>query len=405
MRRWNDKLRPAELYEIDKQAHKMIVAWTLSLLNSGADYAEDSVRLQEEIIEKALFDYFYRLITTDIKPPVFYKICENKRDYAELTEWVLKELKPVIGAFDPSFQERMEQYHRNRDRNELSDRILAAAHLYASGWEYHLIRPLNLYDEESSAIADAFIQKLDAITGVDGLNTLLAGKDFFTAPTSALGRFARFSGQLRFQIRWSDTPRVPPTSVLGHMFLVAALAYCFSLAAGACPARRVNNFFAGLFHDLPELLTRDIITPVKRSVEKLPGLIRSYELHELEHRIFNPLTEGGFHTHVDRLRYYLGLLGEADSEFNETVRTGQEVRKLASFQELHETSNYNHLDPKDGELLKICDSLAAYLEAYSSIQRGMTAPTLRDALSRFRLQLREKELGSISLAALMADFE
>ena len=35
MRRWNDKLRPVELYEIDKQAHKMIVAWMLTLLNSG----------------------------------------------------------------------------------------------------------------------------------------------------------------------------------------------------------------------------------------------------------------------------------------------------------------------------------------------------------------------------------
>lgn len=34
MRRWNDKLRPVELYEIDKQAHKMIVAWMLTLLNS-----------------------------------------------------------------------------------------------------------------------------------------------------------------------------------------------------------------------------------------------------------------------------------------------------------------------------------------------------------------------------------
>ena len=31
MRRWNDKLRPVELYEIDKQAHKMIVAWMLTL--------------------------------------------------------------------------------------------------------------------------------------------------------------------------------------------------------------------------------------------------------------------------------------------------------------------------------------------------------------------------------------
>ena len=29
MRRWNDKLRPVELYEVDKQAHKMITAFLL----------------------------------------------------------------------------------------------------------------------------------------------------------------------------------------------------------------------------------------------------------------------------------------------------------------------------------------------------------------------------------------
>jgi len=34
MRRWNDKLRPMELLEVDKQAHKMIVAWMLLHLNT-----------------------------------------------------------------------------------------------------------------------------------------------------------------------------------------------------------------------------------------------------------------------------------------------------------------------------------------------------------------------------------
>ena len=29
MKRWNDKLRPMELVEVDKQGHKMIVAWLL----------------------------------------------------------------------------------------------------------------------------------------------------------------------------------------------------------------------------------------------------------------------------------------------------------------------------------------------------------------------------------------
>ena len=96
MRRWNDKLRPVELYEIDKQAHKMIVAWMLTLLNSGGYSASDQLKLQQEVIERGLFDYLYRLVTTDIKPPVFYRICENEKDYKELTEWVLKELRPVL---------------------------------------------------------------------------------------------------------------------------------------------------------------------------------------------------------------------------------------------------------------------------------------------------------------------
>ena len=41
--------------------------------------------------------------------------------------------------------------------------------------------------------------------------------------------------------------------------------------------RCVNNYFTGLFHDLPEVLTRDIISPVKRSVEGLSDLIKGYE--------------------------------------------------------------------------------------------------------------------------------
>ena len=54
MRRWNDKLRPVELYEIDKQAHKMIVAWMLTLLNSGGYSASDQLKLQQEVIERGL---------------------------------------------------------------------------------------------------------------------------------------------------------------------------------------------------------------------------------------------------------------------------------------------------------------------------------------------------------------
>ena len=407
MRRWNDKLRPVELYEIDKQAHKMIVAWMLTLLNSGGYSASDQRKLQQEVIERGLFDYLYRLVTTNIKPPVFYRICENEKDYKELTEWVLKELRPVLGAPDEGFWERLSAYHRNRDRTSLPDRILTAAHLYASGWEYNIIKPFNTFDEENQSIAESFTERLNALTDLCGVNELIQGHAFFSDSPTALGRFAKLCGQLRFQIRWADTPRVPETSVLGHMFLVAGYADFFSLSLGACPARRINNFFAGLFHDLPELLTRDIITPVKRSVNQLPSLLRAYELQELERRVFGPLSAGGHDPLAERLRYYLGLVGEGvTSEFDETIRDSSgQVRRLGSFDALHADGNEDCLDPKDGALLKVCDNLAAFIEAHSSVRTGISSPNLHEAIARIRGDFRHRSLGPLSLGTIIADFD
>ena len=407
MRRWNDKLRPVELYEIDKQAHKMIVAWMLTLLNSGGYSAPDQRKLQQEVIERGLFDYLYRLVTTDIKPPVFYRICENEKDYKELTEWVLKELRPVLGAPDEGFWERLSAYHRNRDRTSLPDRILTAAHLYASGWEYNIIKPFNTFDEENQSIAKSFTERLNALTDLCGVNELIQGHAFFSDSPTALGRLAKLCGQLRFQIRWADTPRVPETSVLGHMFLVAGYAYFFSLSLGACPARRINNFFAGLFHDLPELLTRDIITPVKRSVNQLPSLLRAYELQELERRVFGPLSAGGHDPLAERLRYYLGLVGEGvTSEFDETIRDSSgQVRRLGSFDALHADGNEDCLDPKDGALLKVCDNLAAFIEAHSSVRTGISSPNLHEAIARIRGDFRHRSRGPLSLGTIIADFD
>ena len=52
MKRWNDKMRPMELVEVDKQAHKMIVAWLLYELNSRNLTQEEKSRLGEDIVRE-----------------------------------------------------------------------------------------------------------------------------------------------------------------------------------------------------------------------------------------------------------------------------------------------------------------------------------------------------------------
>lgn len=396
--RWNDKLRPRDLLEIDKQGHKMIVATLLWDRAAQDKSAEERGALAREIIEGALFDYFYRLVVTDIKPPIFYQIKKNREQYSQLTEHVFKVLKPTLAPLG-AFWDRFRTWHTDAGTPTEARNILNAAHMFASQWEFRLIEPLNGFDQEMPGIAQNFTEQLQSFTGsVKGMNALLD-------ETSALYHFASFCGQLRFQVRWTKAPRIPPTDVLGHMFTVAAFAYFFSMSIGACTVRACNNFFSGLFHDLPELLTRDIISPVKKSSDALANLIKDFENTELERRVFHPLKEGGEKSLVETLRFFLGM--DVGSEFQECIRKEGHTTLVNSFTDLHERHNTDSDDPKDGSLIKACDMLAAFLEAHNSIRSGISSPGLFAACEKLRddLTARGRFPECLHLDTLLADFD
>lgn len=403
MKRWNDKLRPMELYEVDKQAHKMMAAWMLFMRASEGRPEEERLALAEGIVEGGLFEYLYRLVITDIKPPVFYQIKANAEHYQRLSEWVLQELSPRIQSLGPEFTGRFRAYIARPEPPEGPEgeagRILAAAHVFASSYEFSIIKDQNPMDEDLPEIEDDFRRMLEEHKSLPGLPELVD-------PSTPLGRLAGLCGRLRFQTRWSQTPRVPETSVLGHMFVVAAYAYFFSLEIGACRARRVNNFFSGLFHDLPELLTRDIISPVKRSVEGLLDLIHEYEDEALERRVFEPLEQGGLNDLAARLRFYLGFgLGPDAPAHANTALVDGEMRAV-SFQELSAQYNQDALDPRDGNLVKLCDDLAAFIEAYTAVRNGVASEQLHQSLWRMRLNYqKETYRNGVHIGALVADFD
>lgn len=396
MKRWNDKLRPAELYEVDKQAHKMIIAWLLLQENTRDFEPEERRIMGDRIVEGGIFDYLFRLVITDIKPPVYYRIKENPVHHQQLVEWVQDELEPVLSTLGDDFWERFKAYVDPTRKAELSDEILAAAHFYASSWEFKLIEGLNKFDDELEEIRDSFAEQQRSFQPLKGFPELM------NPSVHALGKFANLCGQLRFQKRWSQMPRIPETSVMGHMFLVGCYSYFFSIVQGACAARRQNNFFCGLFHDLPEMLTRDIISPVKKSVKELDSLIKAYEDEELERRVFGPLREEGYTDLAKRLGYFLGV--ELGSEFHDCiVKDGQVVQ--VEFEDLQTIYNDNKFNPKDGRMLKMCDELAAYIEAYTAVRNGISINELNQAMWRLRDKYRKVSIGNIHVGALMSDFD
>ena len=69
VQRWNDKFRPIEFTELDKQAHKMAIAYFLGKFEEnkqGFDWIK--------IIEAGIFGFLQRLVLTDLKPQLLWKI-------------------------------------------------------------------------------------------------------------------------------------------------------------------------------------------------------------------------------------------------------------------------------------------------------------------------------------------
>ena len=134
MQRWNDKLRPLQLIELDKHAHRMLIAYCIGKFHEGSESFSWT-----ELIEGTLFELLQKTVLTDIKSPVLYRIKSDKEKYKKLNEFVIKELQPFFAPLDHSLGERFSTYFTHND-NTLSKRILTAASTYASQWEFEIIK-------------------------------------------------------------------------------------------------------------------------------------------------------------------------------------------------------------------------------------------------------------------------
>lgn len=381
MQRWNDKIRPVELRELDKQAHKMIIAYVLGKFEENNSKDFDWI----EIIEGGIFEFLQRLIVTDLKPQLFHKIEEDPAKYRELNKWVYKQIKPIISPIGNKFTDKFKDYFENPSES-LNRRILSAAHFYATKWEFDIIERANPNGYEIAEIKTNLQQRQERYYDLKGMQQLVMYSNF--------RNFVDLCGELRFQIRWSHLHRVPRTSVLGHMLIVAILAYLFSLEIKACNKRRINDYFTGLFHDLPEVLTRDILDPVKRSVVGLNHLIKEYEKEEMKERIYK-LIPKEWHSEMKMF---------TENEFQNIVTIKSKVKRVDS-DEICTKYNKDEYDPRDGEILEASDLLAAFIEVYLALKNGITSQELEKAKNSLRDKSRGKIISGINFENLYADFD
>ncbi len=380
MQRWNDKIRPVELRELDKQAHKMVIAFML-----GKFEEENPEFNWIDVIEGGLFEFLQRIIVTDLKPQIFHRIKEDQDKYEQLNKWVFDQLAPIIMPLGEAFCRRFQTYFTGPDEN-INKRILSAAHFYATKWEFDIIERANPRGYEIDGIRKRLESKQEKYYDLRGSQQL--------ALYSRLRNFADLCGQLRFQLRWSHLRRVPETSVLGHMLIVAILSYLLSREIEACPRRCYNNYFTGLFHDLPEVLTRDIVHPVKRSVGGLDSLIKDYEKECMEEEVYS-LIEEDWHK---EMRMFTEI------EFQSVVTLDGALRQKSS-EEISARFNEDRFNPRDGELVQAVDHLAAFCEAYLAVANGVKAQDFDKTKAGLKQEYLGKTIADLRFGEIYSDFD
>ena len=145
--------------------------------------------------------------------------------------------------------------------------------------------------------------------------------------------------------------------------------YLHDLDEGVSGSQIYNDYYTALFHDLPEVLTKDVISPVKVNVHGLVEILDEYE-HELVNSKIMPLIPEQWH---DEFRFLtFDPFADKDDE------------------------RYGRVD---GRCIKLCDLMGAYIEANVSRRIGIRSSKLKQGEDSLRERLiREGEPIDTSLS-------
>lgn len=400
MQRWNDQLRPTELVEMDKQGHSACLAYFLA--RSIEHEEEIDMQLLMELI---VFHYLERIVITDIKPPVFARIKSNDSQYRTLRNFVYETLLPYMDGLPEEFIHKFQYWceHPHENNNSLTYKIWEIAKSDVTIWEFELLKNANpngfgikeiehdmeVLHNKHIELRRHLISKLETKHIREENKINLFDDENYCSYTQLINMF----GQMRFQVRWAQLHREPKTAVMGHSFFVALLTYFFSLLAGTCPKRLYNNFFTAMFHDLPEVFTRDIISPLKTNIAGLGDLIKEIEAEEMD-RKFKMLIPK---TLIPELFYFI------EDEFSDLIVKNDSVQICE--EGIASEYNQDQYNPRDGSIVRLADQLGAYVEADMALANGATSSEFITAKERIKMKYSTKKIANLDLKAFFLDFK
>lgn len=154
------------------------------------------------------------------------------------------------------------------------DSLIAFAKIWASYYEVY--NNSLVYPDAYARILKNIVKKSEKKEFYDFLEYL----DFDPHNQTDTERYLLVIHRLVSSFRWNKSVKRYPVSVLSHTYIITFFSYILGHEESLSRDDITDMMLTWLFHDIPEAITWDIITPTKKSVPWLEAVIESIE-HEL----------------------------------------------------------------------------------------------------------------------------
>ncbi len=250
--RWNTFPRLRDISSLD---HLTFVAHIAVLL---ASVQEEKNGIQYDIpllIRKILFSGFFTFIYSDISSDVKDRLRNSDpRLYGSLEDSLFEQIRSwnldivIMSDIDATRVKTSE------------DDLIAFAKLWASYYEVY--NNSLVYPDAYAKVIRNMMKRAENPKFIPFLEFL----DFDPHNQSDLERYLLVIHRLASSFRWNRSVRKYPVSVLSHTYLITFFTYLIAREHGFDEETLTDMLLTALYHDIPEAITGDIITPTKKAV-------------------------------------------------------------------------------------------------------------------------------------------
>lgn len=282
--RWNNFPRVEQVTVTDNVAFSLHVTHFVALLHEAETGEKADMGY---LYRRALYSSFETFLHSDVSNEVKQRVKAKNPDiyrklsdvaYDRLLTWDLPDfMKEDIRKYrrpDPSkiLEERIYQFSKN---------WVSYQEAYASNFVYFrsFERPLSDIRTRYLEPEYAELRKLLALDPVDHGES---------------ERYLLAVRRLQSSFRWNHMRRTHPVSVMSHLFFIFFITYLIGNVEGLEEEAVTDMMTTALYHDIPEAITGDVITPTKKSVPGFEELLAEIEEEMLDEYLIGNIRQKPF---------------------------------------------------------------------------------------------------------------